>query len=174
MHMNVMKFIPAMHWYAVRAKPNHERQAEVSLQRLGLETFYPQLKQRRVIRRREQMIIGSLFPGYLFTRLNLAVNYRGAKYATGVLNLVEFGSIPAIVDDEIIEGIRARLRDGYVTLQAPVLKPGEVVRIRAGHLQGLEAVFEREMSDHERVVLLLRTLTYQAHVVLPLEQVVNT
>ena len=30
------------------------------------------------------------------------------------------------------------------------------------------------MSDHERVVLLLRTLTYQARVVLPVEQVVNT
>src|SRR5439155_21056589 len=68
-----------MHWYAVRAKPNHERQAELSLQPLGVETFYPQMKQRRVIRRRGQMIIGSLFPGYLFARLNLAVHYRAAK-----------------------------------------------------------------------------------------------
>ena len=163
-----------MHWYAVRTKPNHERQAELSVQRLGVETFYPQMKQRRVIRRREQMIIGSLFPGYLFARLNLAVHYRAAKYARGVLDLVAFGSIPAIVDDEIIEGMRARLRDGCLTLPAPALTPGEVVRIQAGPLQGLEAVFEREMSDHQRIVLLLRTLTYQARVVLPFEQVVNT
>ena len=163
-----------MHWYAVRTKPNQERQAELSVQRLGVETFYPQMKQRRVIRRREQMIIGSLFPGYLFARLNMAVHYRAAKYARGVLDLVAFGSIPAIVDDEIIGGIRARLRDGCLTLPAPALIPGEVVRIHAGHLQGLEAVFEREMSDHQRVVLLLRTLTYQARVVLPFEQVVNT
>ena len=163
-----------MHWYAVRTKPNHERQAELSVQRLGVETFYPQMKQRRVIRRREQMIIGSLFPGYLFARLNLAIHYRAAKYARGVLDLVAFGSIPAIVDDEIIEGMRARLRDGCLTLPAPALTPGEVVRIQAGPLQGLEAVFEREMSDHQRVVLLLRTLTYQARVVLPFEQVVNT
>ena len=163
-----------MHWYAVRTKPNQERQAELSVQRLGVETFYPQMKQRRVIRRREQMIIGSLFPGYLFARLNLAVHYRAAKYARGVLDLVAFGSIPAIVDDEIIEGMRARLRDGCLTLPAPALTPGEVVRIQAGPLQGLEAVFEREMSDHQRIVLLLRTLTYQARVVLPFEQVVNT
>jgi len=163
-----------MHWYAVRTKPNQERQAELSVQRLGVETFYPQMKQRRVIRRREQMIIGSLFPGYLFARLNMAVHYRAAKYARGVLDLVAFGSIPAIVDDEIIEGIRVRLRDGCLTLPAPALTPGEVVRIQAGPLQGLEAVFEREMSDHQRVVLLLRTLTYQARVVLPFEQVVNT
>ncbi len=163
-----------MHWYAVRTKPNQERQAELSVQRLGVETFYPQMKQRRVIRRREQMIIGSLFPGYLFARLNMAVHYRAAKYARGVLDLVAFGSIPAIVDDEIIEGMRARLRDGCLTLPAPALTPGEVVRIQAGPLQGLEAVFEREMSDHQRIVLLLRTLTYQARVVLPFEQVVNT
>ena len=163
-----------MHWYAVRTKPNQERQAELSVQRLGVETFYPQMKQRRVIRRREQMIIGSLFPGYLFARLNMAVHYRAAKYARGVLDLVAFGSIPAIVDDEIIEGMRARLRDGCLTLPAPALTPGEVVRIQAGPLQGLEAVFEREMSDHQRVVLLLRTLTYQARVIVPFEQVVNT
>ncbi len=163
-----------MHWYAVHAKPNHERQAELSLQQLGVETFHPRMKQRRVIRRREQMIIGSLFPGYLFARLDMAVHYRAATYARGVRNLVAFGSIPAIVDDEMIEGMRARLQDGCVTLPAPALIPGEVVRIHAGHLQGLEAVFEREMSDHQRVVLLLRTLTYQARVVLPVEQVVNT
>jgi len=163
-----------MHWYAVRTKPNQERQAELSVQRLGVETFYPQMKQRRVIRRREQMIIGSLFPGYLFARLNLAVHYRAAKYANGVLDLVAFGSIPAIVDEEIIEGIRARLQDGCLAVPAVSFTPGAVVRIHAGHLQGLEAVFEREMSDHERVVLLLRTLTYQARVVLPVEQVVNT
>ena len=159
-----------MHWYAVRAKPNHERQAELSLQQLGVETFYPRLQKQR----REQRIIGALFPGYLFTRLNLAVHYRAAKYARGVLTLVAFGSIPAVVDDAIIEGLKARMRDGWVTLPAPVFSPGAVVQIHAGHLQGLEAVFEREMSDHQRVVLLLHTLTYQARVVLPIEQVVNT
>jgi transcriptional antiterminator RfaH len=162
-----------MDWYALRAKPNHERQAELSLQRLSLETFYPQMKQRRVIRRREQMIIGPLFPGYLFARLEIGVHYRAAKYARGVLDLVAFGSIPAVVDDEIIEGMRARLQDGCVPLPSLALTPGEVVRIQGGPLQGLEAVFEREMSDQQRIVLLLRTLTYQARVVLPIEQVVN-
>ena len=120
------------------------------------------------------MIIGALFPGYLFARMNIAVHYRAAKYARGVRNLVAFGSIPAIVDDDIIEGLRARIRDGCVTRQAPVFSPGGLVQIHAGHLQGLEAVFEREMSDHQRVVLLLHTLAYQARVVLPIEQVGNT
>ena len=163
-----------MPWYTVHTKLQHERAAEFSLQQLGVETFYPQLKQRKVIRRRPETRIGPLFPGYLFARFELGTHYRAVAYARGVRNIVTFGTLPATVEDEIIEGIRARLHDGYLTVPAPSLMPGEIIRIQTGPLQGLEAVFVREMSDHERVVLLLRTLTYQAHVVLPFEQVVNT
>src|SRR5438093_12627593 len=98
-----------MHWYAVRTKPNQERQAELGVQRLGVETFYPRMKQRRVIRRREQMIIGSLFRGYLFARLNIAVHYRAANYGRGVLDLVAFGSILAIVYEAIFGVLRTRV-----------------------------------------------------------------
>ena len=162
-----------MPWYTVNTKPQHERVAELSLQKLGVETFYPQLKQRKVIRRRAETRIGPLFPGYLFARFQLDTQYRAVTYASGVRNIVTFGTMPATVEDEIIEGIRARLHDGYLTVPAPSFMPGEIIRIQTGPLQGLEAIFVREMSDHERVVLLLRTLTYQARVVLPVEQVVN-
>ena len=163
-----------MPWYTVNTKLQHERVAELNLQRLGVETFYPQLKQRKVIRRRAETRIGPLFPGYLFARFQLDTHYRAVTYARGVRNIVTFGTLPATVEDEIIEGIRARLHDGYLTVPAPSFMPGEIIRIQTGPLQGLEAVFVREMSDHERVVLLLRTLTYQARVVLPFEQVANT
>jgi transcriptional antiterminator RfaH len=163
-----------MYWYTVSTKPQHERMAELNLARLGVETFYPQLKERKVIRRKAETRIGPLFPGYLFARFRLDTHYRAVAYANGVRNVVTFGTVPATVEDEIIEGIRARLHDGCLTVPAPSFMPGEVIRIQRGPLQGLEAVFEREMSDHERVVLLLRTLTYQARVVVPLEQVVNT
>jgi len=160
-------------WYTVHTKPNHERQAELSLQRLGVETFYPQVKQRKVIRRKEQTVIGSLFPRYFFARLNLETHYRAATYARGVRNLVAFGSLPVTVDEEIIQGIRARLQDGYLAVPTQSFTPGEVVRIHTGLLQGLEAIFERELTDQQRAVLLLRTLAFQARVVVPLEQVVN-
>ena len=163
-----------MPWYTVNTKSQHERVAELSLQKLGVETFYPQLKQRKVIRRRAETRIGPLFPRYLFARFQLDTHYRAVAYASGVRNIVTFGTLPATVEDEIIEGIRARLHDGYLTVPAPSFMPGDIIRIQTGPLQGLEAVFVREMSDHERVVLLLRTLTYQARVVLPFEQVVNT
>ncbi|MGH7146645.1 MAG: transcription termination/antitermination NusG family protein [Nitrospiraceae bacterium] len=162
-----------MQWYTVYTKPNHERQAELSLQRLGVETFYPQVKQRKVIRRREQTVIGSLFPRYFFARLNLETHYRAATYARGVRNLVAFGPSPAVVDEKLIEAIKSRVCDGYATVSAQSFMPGQVVRIQEGPLCGLEAIFERKMTDQQRAVLLLRTLAYQARVVVPLEQVVN-
>ena len=162
-----------MHWYAVSTKPHQERQAESNLQRLGVETFCPQLEQRKVIRRVSQTVIRPLFPGYLFARLNIEEHYRAVTYARGVRRIVAFGSTPARVDEELIQGMKARLCNGYLSLTPRLLAPGQVVKIQDGPLSGLEAVFEREMPDHQRVVLLLRTLAYQARVVVPFEQVAN-
>jgi len=162
-----------MHWYAVSTKPHQEHQAESNLQRLGVETFCPQFTQRKVIRRVPRTMTGPLFPGYLFARLNIEEHYRAATYARGVRRIVAFGSTPARVDEDLIQGMKARLCNGCLSLTPRLPAPGQVVKIQDGPLSGLEAVFEREMSDHQRVVLLLRTLAYQARVVVPFEQVAN-
>lgn len=161
-----------MNWYALNTKPHQEDSAQLNLQRLGVETFCPLLKQTKVIQRRRQTVIDPLFPGYLFARFNPDIHYRAVKYAKGVRRVVIFGSDPAIVDDEIIESIKLRLQDGYVTVQRPLFTPGQTVRIQTGPLQGLEAIFEQEISDQHRVALLLQALTYQARVIVDLEHVV--
>jgi transcriptional antiterminator RfaH len=160
-----------MNWYAVNAKSRQESVAELNLRRLGLETFYPQLKQTKLIRRRRQTSITSLFPGYLFAKFAIEKHCRAVSYARGVRKVVTFGQAPAIVDDEIIESIKRSLEDGYVTLLHPRFRPGQSVRIKEGPFQGIDAVFEREMSDQERVVLLLQTLSYQARVIVDADQV---
>jgi transcriptional antiterminator RfaH len=162
-----------MHWYAVNTKRHQEAQAESSLRRLGVETFYPQLRQERLIRRKRQLTICSLFPGYLFARFNFETYQRAVSYARGVRRVVVFGMTPAVVDEDIIQSIQGRLDDGYITIPTPIFTPGQVVRINEGPLQGLEAIFEEQMSDHQRVVLLLRALSYQARVIVDARYVVN-
>jgi transcriptional antiterminator RfaH len=161
------------YWYAVCTKPHHERRAELNLLRLGVETFNPQLKERKVIRRVRRVVTVPLFPGYLFAKLDLDNQFRAVSYAKGVRRIVAFGSTPAKVDDELIEAIKVRLINGEVIAPARVLKAGQTVKIQDGPLGGLHAIFEREMTGQQRAVLLLRTLAYQARVVVPLEQVVN-
>lgn len=162
-----------MHWYAVNTKPHQEHLAEFNLQRFGVETFCPLLKQSKVVRRRQQNSISPLFPGYLFARFRIEEQYRAVLYARGVRNIVAFGSTPATVDEEMIEAMKCRLRNGYVTVPVSIFTPGQVVRIQEGPLHGLEAIFQREMPGYQRAVLLLRTLSYQARVVVDLAHIVN-
>lgn len=158
-------------WHVVSTKPHRERQAGQNLVRLGVDAFCPLLKQTKVIRRVRQTVIRPLFPGYLFAKFDASCHLRAVAYAGGVRRIVAFGDTPAVVDEAMIEAIRSRLRDGYVPVACQALEPGQVVTILDGPLNGIEAVFEREMSDKQRVVLLLRTLAYQARVVVQLNHV---
>jgi len=162
-----------MHWYTVNTKPHQEWLAEVNLQRLGVETFSPKLKQSKAVRRRWQVSISPLFPGYLFARFSLEDHYRAVRYASGVRKVVAFGPAPAVVDEEMIEAIKSRVHNGYVSVPASKFTPGQVVCIQGGPLDGLEAIFEREMTGYQRAVLLLRALSYQARVVMDLEYIVD-
>jgi transcriptional antiterminator RfaH len=162
-----------MNWYVVNTKPHQEDLAELTLQRLGVETFSPRLKQSKLIGQRRLTVTGPLFPGYLFARFSLDTRYRAVCYAQGVRKIVAFGPEPSVVDEKIIDSIKSNLQEGYVTVQRPLFTAGQTVRIQEGPFRGFEAVFVHEMSDQQRVVLLLQALSYQARVVVELEHVVT-
>ena len=161
------------HWYAINSKPHQELLAESSLKILGVETLCPLFKETKVIRRKVRQSTAPLFSGYLFARFDLDRFFRGVLYARGVKKIVAFGSEPAVVDDEMIEGIRSRLQGDCVVRSGPMFLPGQPVRIQQGPLRRLEAVFERQMKGEQRAVLLLRALSYQARLVVDLQDIVN-
>jgi transcriptional antiterminator RfaH len=151
-------------WYAVHTKPRQEALAEVSLERLGLQTFSPRLRETRVVRWALRQVTKPLFPGYIFSRFDPGVSVRAVKYAHGVRGIVGTANKPTPVDDEIIHIIKSRLRDGFVQIE-PRFQPGDKVMIESGPLRGFVGIFERQMSDAERVVILLETINYQARLV---------
>jgi transcriptional antiterminator RfaH len=161
-----------LYWYAVSSKPHQEALAESSLRHLSIETFSPLIQDHRLVRGKQQVRVAPLFPGYLFARFNLDHSYRAVCYARGVKRVVSFGQDPAIVDDAMIDGLRARLECG-IMLSSSHFQPGQVVRIASGALNGLEAIFEKELTGSQRAVLLLRALSFQARVVVELKQIVN-
>jgi len=66
------------------------------------------------------------------------------------------------------------MHNGYVTIPAVHSHtPGEVVRIKDGPLGGIEAVLEGELPGHERTILVLKALSYQAKIVADLGTIVN-
>ncbi len=160
-------------WYALSTKPRHEHQAASSLETLGVQTLCPRLMRRKIVRRKWRDVLSPLFPGYIFARFDPNASFRAVSYARGVRKIVSFGNTPVIVDEDIITGIKARMVEGYVMVTPTSLSPGQTVRIQSGPLEGQEAIFEREMSDHQRVVLMLNAIAARWRVIVPLDQVAN-
>jgi transcriptional antiterminator RfaH len=160
-----------MPWYAVSTKPHQEKQAELHIKQRGIECFLPLLKENKIVRRTRKEVIEPLFPGYLFARFDPDKHCRAVSYATGVRKVVDFGSGPVEVDATMIDAIKERLNNGYVTLMSVRLVHGQVVHINRGPLAGLEAVFVRKMTDRNRVLLLLNTLGLQAKLNMSIDQV---
>ena len=145
-----------VHWYALYCKPNKELQVQESLHRQGIETYLPTVRRR--IHRRDRPDRVVYFPCYLFARLNLNATPRSSvDWMPGVRRIVGSGSEPAIVSDEVITLIRERL-EGIEQLGYGELRPGTPVRITAGPLQELEAVFDRPLPASNRVRILLKVL----------------
>ena len=154
-------------WFAIQARPCAEAAAEFSLRTLSIETFLPLI--RRPIRhatRRVRLAARAFFPGYLFARFCATDSLRTVSYCRGVVRVLGASNRPKPVEDSIIASIRARIdADGFVGLEQR--RPGvtDCVRIVSGPLAGWSGVFERELSDSQRVVILIDTLQ-QGRVVL--------
>ncbi len=156
-------------WYVIRTKPRQEKQAEFHLGQLCVETFLPMLRQNKMVRRARKMVLTPLFPGYMFGCFDVSTQYRAVSYAKGVLTIVRFGGKPAEISQELIDAIKERLEN--VTPNSRHFKRGQILHINGGPLAGLEAVFVREMTDRNRVLLLLNTLGLHAKLNMSIDQV---
>jgi len=144
-----------LQWHAVHTKPRQEAVAEVFLSQSGIETFYPKIAPGK-----------PLFTGYLFTKFDEETQRRLVKYSKGVSSIVSFGDKPALVDESLIDAIKARIKDGFVHLDPPSFKKGERVEIKEGPLEGVSGIFDSRVKDSDRVVILLNAIASQARMVI--------
>jgi transcriptional antiterminator RfaH len=157
-------------WYAVMAKPRQEQTSTSFLEQAGIETYYPQVNERFSVKGRRCVRRSGLFPGYFFARFDYDRQYRTVTYCRGVRKIVAFGQAPAEVESSLLDDIRRELSQQDRS-PIPRLTHGEVVRITHGPLAGVEGVFDYRLSGKERVVVLLRALSYQSRAVLKLSDI---
>lgn len=154
-----------VNWYCLHTKPIKEAQvASFCTAQLGLETYFPRLRQHRTIRRKQRVVIGPLFPRYLFCRFDARLLYRAVRYAPDVITVISAGSAPAVVEDALIESLRQWTgpENDILTLK-PAMQAGDAVEIVAGPMQGLSGIILSESNDRNRVKLLLSFLQEGAH-----------
>jgi transcription elongation factor/antiterminator RfaH len=156
-----IEIVPGMRWYALRCKPNREKEVEKRLTDHGIQVFLPWLRTRRRRRGRSQWVLVPLFPGYLFSHLDLEISGKTARYVPGVKDFLKFGSHVAEVTQEIVDELRARCPGGVAEIDPLKIAPGEIVRIQEGPFAGVEAIFQRALKDSERVAVLLEILGRQ-------------
>lgn len=147
-------------WFAIQARTGAEAVAESNLRALPIETLLPLM--RRPVHhatRAPRMVLRPLFPGYLFARFCPVVSLRMVKYTRGVLRVVGGHEQPWRVEDAIISDIRERIGpEGYVELHDRPFQAGDRISVTAGPLIGWSGVFDSELSDTERVIILIETL----------------
>jgi transcription elongation factor/antiterminator RfaH len=160
-------------WYAVYTHPRQEDRTDANLQLWRVETFNPKLKERHYNQYSAKPVnlVKPLFPRYIFARFKAGQMLRSICYTRGVRSVVGFGDGPTPVSDEVIELIRSRVgEDGFVRINEEC-RAGDPVVIKDGPFKHLTGIFGREVSEGERVAILLDAVLYQCQVVVEKEYI---
>jgi len=169
--MRLEELFDACCWYAIHTKPNQENRASGNLKAWGVETFAPRLRRPHF----NQSVAGAvysvepLFRSYIFARFDAEKMMHKIRLTRGVRSVVNCGGQPTPIDDEIIHLIQSRIEDGFVRMGED-LKSGDNVVIKDGPMQGFSGIFEWNLKDSDRVMILLTTISFQAHMVVEREQ----
>jgi len=148
-------------WYVIQTKPKKEEEATSYLSTKGVEIFSPLIESFALRNGRMNKALKPLFPGYIFGKFNLEQNYPLVRWAKGVKNVLGFGGYPVPLSEEVVKAIKERTDDQSVLRVKNHFESNDVVRIKTGPMKDLLGIFERWVSDSERVRILLSLIGYQ-------------
>ena len=148
-------------WYVIQTKPKGEKEATSYLSTKGVEIFNPLMEKFALKNGRMSKEFNSLFPGYIFGKFDLDQNYPLVRWGKGVKKVLGLGGYPTSISEEVVEIIKERTDTQGVVRVKQHFKPNDVIRIKTGPLRDLFGIFERWVSDNERVRILLNLIGYQ-------------
>jgi transcription antitermination factor NusG len=138
-------------WYAVYTYPRHEKTVAEQLELKSVEAFLPTFVTENRWKDRRVRIQNPVFPGYVFTRINLSERNK-VLAVTGVVRMLSFNGKPAPIDDSEIEAVKFCLERGATLEPHPFFEVGERVRVRSGMLEGLEGLVSRCKNERRLII----------------------
>ena len=151
-------------WYVIQTKPKKEEEATSYLLAKGVEIFGPLMETFTSRNGKLAKELKPLFPGYIFGKFDLEQNYPLVRWGRGVKCVLGFGGYPTSISEEVVEIIKERTDTQGIVRVKQNFKANDVIRIKTGPLKDLLAIFERWVSDSERVRILLNLIGYQPSV----------
>ena len=99
-------------WIAVYTRPRHEKTVAQELEKKGIESYLPLLKERRKWSDRKKWVEFPIFRSYVFARTEIK-NVLYVLQTPGVTKIVRFNKDIAIVQDNEIKAIKLMIEGGY-------------------------------------------------------------
>src|SRR5690606_12212796 len=100
-----------MSWYVLYVKSKYEIKAASTLEKMGIETFCPVVKELRQWSDRKKMILKPLFNSYVFIKIK-EENREQVFDVTGIVRYVYWLGKPAMVNDKEINTIKEWVESG--------------------------------------------------------------
>ncbi len=147
-------------WFVINTKPQKESQVERLFREGGFTIYCPKYVREKRVR--------PFFPGYAFLLFDFPGQYQTVKYTRGVKRIVGGDEGPTPIPEEVVSGIRSREKDGLVVFEKYGEEPavGDEIEVVEGPLKGLRGIFQKEIGDRERVMILLNYVSYQGQLLI--------
>ncbi len=140
-----------MSWYAIYTKPRHEKKVNAKLTDKDIETFLPLITRKRQWKDRKKNVEMPLFSSYLF--VNFEYKYRFDVLETdGVVKIINFNGVPAVVPDWQIESLRQMLTNPKTLQLESYIQPGELVEVTEGPMQGMRGTVVLRKNSNRLVL----------------------
>ncbi|WP_434356107.1 transcription/translation regulatory transformer protein RfaH [Parasalinivibrio latis] len=146
-------------WHLLYCKRGEMDRAEEHLRRQGIDSYYPKVTVQKLLRGKRKQLVEPLFPNYLFVQFNPEeVTWTTVRSTRGVCDFVRCGREPVRVDITLVKELMIQEDcDEQRDALSQDFKSGQVLTIREGCFQGLEAIYQ-EPDGEKRSFLLINLI----------------
>ena len=127
----------------------------------GVAIFNPLMETFSLGIGRESKELKPLLSTYLFGKFDVEQDYPLVRRARGVKKILSFGGYPTPISEPVVKLIKRRTDPNGIDRTSLSLMADDPVRIDLGPPKDLVGIFERWVSDGERVRILLNVIGYQ-------------
>ena len=147
-------------WFLISTKPKKEFDVEKLFMKGGIKIYNP--------RYRYENRIKPFFSGYEFIYFDYPSQYKLVKYTRGVKTVLGNNEGPIPVTCEIIQEVKAREVNGLIELNkyGEVPRVGDEIEVVEGPMKGFRGIFKKELSENERVMILISYISYQGQLII--------
>ncbi|TET65940.1 MAG: hypothetical protein E3J56_15160 [Candidatus Aminicenantes bacterium] len=147
-------------WYVLNTKPKKEFQVEKLFIAGGFKIYTPKYMHENRLK--------PFFSGYGFIYFDYPAQYQMVKYTRGVKRIIGSQGGPIPISERIIQEIKKREINGLIELDKYGGEPeiGDEIEIMEGPLKGMRGIFKKEITEKERVLILLSYVSYQGQLII--------